>query len=92
MKNKTINELLIALKKEFNSHPYSGLCAAISSTTYFLDERYMLEAYLKKHAPWNKYTWYYLLTFKDPMDDWMWEPRDTVSRNKWLDKHIKKTQ
>jgi hypothetical protein len=93
MKNRTINELLIALKEEFNSYSYPGLCIAINHYSLFnAEEKKMLYSYLKKHAPWNKHTFLHLITFDNVIDAYMWDSRDTISRNKWLDKHIKKTK
>tara|TARA_R110000868_G_scaffold14426_3_gene67159 strand:+ start:15342 stop:15653 length:312 start_codon:yes stop_codon:yes gene_type:complete len=93
LKQKEINELLKVLKEEFNKAHFHGLCVVIEFGECFsLIEQNILLKYLRKHAPWNKHTFLHKITFDNPLSAYMWESGDSDIRNKWLDKHIKKTQ
>jgi hypothetical protein len=87
-KQKTIKELLEALKKEYNDINDGSYCTGLCLCVHFLIgagemsnlEHLVLRVYMTKHRP-KSY---------DRSIDIYWFPKhDSASRNKWLDKHIK---
>jgi len=91
MQNKEINKLLIRLKKEFNTGNYPGLCSTIYYINLNRKERDLLEEYIEKNVPWNKNTFWKKIRGKRLTNEYIWEVNNKELRNKWLDKHIKKT-
>lgn len=94
-KNRSILELLILLKQEFEFDNYSSLCFTVSTlrnVTITHSEADVLENYISKNAPWNKRTIGLKLGFDKVEQVYFWEPYNFSPRIEWLNKHIKKNQ
>lgn len=95
---KTIKEILILVKKEFNrnlldGYEYIGLCETVSGLSYYNiitpTERLKFNNYWDKYAKTHKQ--FYDIYGNKINDNWMlaWKPYSKPYRNKWLNKHIK---
>lgn len=90
---RTIKEILVIIKEEFNIRYYNGLC----NTTYNLciknkityDEYLLWKDYWEDYAKTQMVFYYYAGDKTLDNTYWAWRVGLKKPRNNWLDKHIK---
>lgn len=87
-----ISKLLKLLKQEFNTYSHhAGLCSAVAGMHLNRKEYELLHNYLKKNRPLTKNVLVGIILRLNQDGVYWWARYKKEPRNKWLDKHIKKT-
>ena len=81
-KTRSIHELLIVMRDNFDEHFFCGLCVLANDLyaygTYSYREHFILMRYINENRP-------------NQQDPWGWPIRETEPRKTWLDEQIKLT-